>query len=80
MTIDRFPLNQVKKHDPINKPNHYTKGSIEPIEFIKANNLGFLEGNIIKYITRYKYKNGIEDLKKAEFYLKQLIIDSSSER
>lgn len=59
--------------DNINKPKHYTQGSIEPLDFIKANNMSFIEGNIVKYVTRYKHKNGLEDLKKAQFYLNKLI-------
>ena len=54
-------------------PNHYKQGSIEPIDFIIANNMDFLTGNCIKYLTRFKYKNGLEDLKKAKFYLEKLI-------
>lgn len=53
--------------------SHYKKFSIQPIEFITKNNLGYIEGNIIKYICRYKDKNGIEDLKKAKHYLDILI-------
>jgi hypothetical protein len=53
--------------------NHYKDKAIEPWDFIVANNLGFLEGNIIKYIARYKEKNGVEDLKKAKHYLEKLI-------
>ena len=60
-------------HDGVNHPKHYTKGKIEPIDFIYANNMDYLEGNIIKYISRYKYKGGSEDLKKAQFYLRMLI-------
>tara|TARA_Y100000310_G_scaffold189040_1_gene188995 strand:- start:218 stop:439 length:222 start_codon:yes stop_codon:yes gene_type:complete len=59
--------------DSINHPKHYTKGKIEPIDFINANDMDYLEGNIIKYISRYKYKGGTEDLEKAGFYLKMLI-------
>lgn len=59
--------------DNVNKPSHYTQGGIEPIDYILANDMNFLEGNVIKYVTRYKHKNGLEDLKKAEFYLKRLI-------
>jgi hypothetical protein len=51
---------------------HYDSG-IEPIEYIQANDMGFIEGNIIKYVTRYKRKNGLEDLKKARWYLDKLI-------
>ena len=61
------------KVDIINQPPHYTKGGIEPIDFITANNMDFCSGNIIKYVTRHKYKNGLEDLKKAQFYLNRLI-------
>lgn len=53
--------------------DHYSKTNIQPIEYITANNLGFSEGNVIKYITRYKYKNGLEDLKKALWYINYLI-------
>lgn len=62
-----------KNHDIINKPPHYNQGSIEPIDFIKSQNMNYIEGNIIKYTTRYKFKNGIEDLKKAQWYLDKLI-------
>jgi len=54
---------------------HYKKRAIQPIEYILANELGFCEGNIIKYVTRYADKNGIEDLKKARHYLDFLIED-----
>ena len=53
--------------------DHYKKKTIEPWDYIIANNLGFLEGNAIKYITRHKSKNGIEDLKKAIHYIEKLI-------
>ena len=62
-----------KMEDNVNHPKHYTKGKIEPIDFINANDMDYLEGNIVKYIARYKYKSGIEDLEKAEFYLRMLI-------
>lgn len=52
---------------------HYKNLPIQPVEFIMKNNLGFCEGCIIKYICRYKYKNGIEDLKKARHYIDMLI-------
>lgn len=53
--------------------NHYESKKIQPIEFIEANNLGFHEGNAIKYIVRYKEKNGLEDLNKAKWYIERLI-------
>jgi len=54
---------------------HYKKGKIQPITFITSNEMNFLEGNIIKYVTRYKYKNGVEDLMKAKDYLDRLIVE-----
>jgi hypothetical protein len=52
--------------------NHYNM-NISPIQYILANDIGFIEGNIIKYVTRYKNKNGLEDLKKAKQYIEILI-------
>ena len=54
-------------------PSYYRQYEIQPIEFIIKNKLGFLEGNIIKYVCRYKQKNGVEDLLKAQHYLDFLI-------
>jgi chemotaxis regulatin CheY-phosphate phosphatase CheZ len=58
--------------DNIN-PNHYKQGNIEVIDFIIDQDFNYLEGNVIKYVSRYKFKNGVEDLKKAQWYLKELI-------
>jgi len=52
---------------------HYKGLAIEPISYIVKNNMDFCEGNVIKYVSRYKMKNGIEDLKKAKHYLEILI-------
>jgi hypothetical protein len=52
--------------------SHYKDFKIQPTEYILANNLGFLEGNVIKYVTRYKSKNGVEDIDKAIHYLQIL--------
>ena len=54
-------------------PAHYADKVISPIEYIVANKMGFVEGNIIKYVSRYKEKNGVEDLKKARWYVDSLI-------
>jgi len=51
---------------------HY-QGNIEPWDYIVSNKLGYLEGNIIKYVSRYKKKNGREDLLKAQHYLERLL-------
>ena len=65
------------KEDMVNHPPHYNKAGIETIEAIKAmTDDGFeyyLQGNIMKYLWRYRYKNGAEDLKKAQWYLSELI-------
>lgn len=53
--------------------DHYRKLKIQPIQYIQANGLGFHEGNVLKYITRWKSKNGLEDLRKAVHYLELLI-------
>ena len=53
--------------------NHYKDKGIQPIVYIHANNLGFCEGNVIKYVTRHKEKNGAADIKKAIHYLELLL-------
>lgn len=53
--------------------SHYKKMAIQPIDFIYFNEIPFIEGNIIKYILRHRKKNGVEDLKKAKYYLEILI-------
>lgn len=58
--------------------DHYRSKSIQPIEFILANGLGFCEGNVVKYITRWEDKGGLADLKKARHYLDFLIESQES--
>lgn len=53
--------------------NHYKNKAIQPIEYIFANKLGFAEGNIVKYITRWKDKDGVKDLEKIKHYCDLLI-------
>jgi hypothetical protein len=53
--------------------DHYKNMNMQPWDYIVANNLGYLEGNVVKYVTRYKEKGGVEDLKKARHYLDKLI-------
>jgi hypothetical protein len=53
--------------------DHYKEKSIQPWDFIAANQLGYFEGNIVKYVTRWRDKGGINDLKKARHYLDKLI-------
>ena len=54
-------------------PDHYSKLTVQPVDFIMANNLNFLEGNVIKYVSRHRAKNGREDLEKAIHCLQLLI-------
>jgi len=58
---------------------HYKNRTIQPVEFIVANDLGFCEGNVVKYVTRWKDKAGIRDLQKARHYL-DLLIELTSKR
>jgi hypothetical protein len=53
--------------------SHYRDKGIQPIVYIHANNLGFCEANVVKYVTRWRDKNGVVDLKKAIHYLELLI-------
>lgn len=52
---------------------HYKTQAIQPIEYIMQNGLDFCEGNVVKYVSRWRYKNGVEDLKKARHYIDFLI-------
>lgn len=52
---------------------HYKNCKIQPVEYMHANGLGYCEGAIIKYVSRYKQKGGIEDLKKAKHFIDLLI-------
>ena len=54
-------------------PSYYQKGKIEVTDFIIDQNMTFIEGNVVKYVCRYKDKAGIQDLRKARWYLEKLI-------
>jgi hypothetical protein len=65
-------------NDAVNHPSHYTQGGIECLDAIEASMPAegfqdYCKGNILKYIWRYRHKNGAEDLKKAQFYLDRMI-------
>jgi hypothetical protein len=72
-------------HDPVNSPSHYASGGVECIEAIKASMsheafLGYLKGNVQKYLWRYEKKaNPVEDLKKAQWYLARLAKEQEGE-
>lgn len=53
--------------------NHYKDLAIQPVEYIHANGIGYFEGNVIKYVSRWRAKNGIKDLEKAKHYIELLI-------
>ena len=62
----------------ITNPDHYKHGGIETIEYMKAKLTkeqfeGYLLGNVLKYVSRYRHKDGVNDLKKAKWYLERLI-------
>jgi hypothetical protein len=59
--------------DMIQNPPHYANNEIEPIDYIIANKLTYCEGNVVKYITRWRGKGGLEDLKKAKQYIDFII-------
>ena len=52
---------------------HYKGKAIQPWDFIAANELGYFEGNIVKYVSRWREKGGVDDLRKAKHYLEKLI-------
>ena len=61
-------------HDPVNRPAHYTYGSIEVIDIIEALGLPYHLGNVVKYVARAAHKgNEVQDLRKAVWYLERYI-------
>jgi len=77
--IDDLPIDDSPDElvDMVNNPPHYNKYGVECLDAIRsATGEGYeyyLQGNIIKYLWRYRYKNGVEDLEKAKFYLGKMI-------
>ena len=73
----KWEVNNCKNKDMVNSPPHYNKFGVECIEAIQsATGEGYeyyLQGNIIKYLWRYRYKDGVQDLEKAQWYLSRLI-------
>ena len=62
-------------YNAVTQPAHYARFAIQPIEFILANGLNFLQASVIKYLVRYPYKNGMEDLLKCRNMLDRLIAE-----
>jgi len=76
MLANATPIEKIIEHRSLSKQvsgSHYKNFKIQPIEFIHKNNLDYIQGNIIKYVCRYKDKNGVEDLEKAKHYIEMLI-------
>ena len=67
----------MEEKDMVNSPIHYNKAGIETIDALEAMLVDgfdfYLQGNIVKYLWRFRYKNGVEDLRKAQWYLNKLI-------
>jgi len=53
--------------------DHYKKLAIQPVQYIHANGIGYFEGNVIKYVSRWRDKGGLADLEKAKHYIELLI-------
>lgn len=76
-------LDKESDNKELESPSYYKEGGIQPIEYMKMKMSqemyeGFLLGNVIKYVSRYKGKNGLEDLRKARWYLSQLIFEEEN--
>lgn len=78
--LPQSPLQKLVQQTPVRPVlgtqvggDHYTKQAIQPITYIWANGLGFSEGNVVKYVTRWKDKGGIKDLEKARHHIALLI-------
>lgn len=59
--------------------NHYKDLPIQPVQYIHANSIGYFEGNVIKYVSRWRAKGGLADLEKAKHYI-ELLIDLENEK
>ena len=60
--------------------DHYQSKAIQPIDYIIENELDYCEGNVVKYVTRHKEKNGAEDIKKAIHYLRFILVYDYGEK
>ncbi len=77
-------LSMTKTFDPVERPAHYASSSIECIDALKAQMprdayVGFLQGNVAKYVWRWRDKGGVESLEKAQWYLTRLINELKQE-
>lgn len=63
----------------VTEPSYYQKG-IQPIDYIESWGFNYCEGNVLKYLTRHKYKNGREDILKAKWYLDRVLKNYDKKR
>lgn len=69
---------ELMSHDAVNHPQQYTRGKIECLDYILDQQFPFLAGQVVKYITRYRWKGKpVEDLQKARFYLDKLLAEEA---
>ncbi len=74
LQFSEYPTNTMSKANDIQVAgDHYKSKAIQPWDYIVSNDLGYLEGNVVKYVSRWKDKGGIDDLRKAQHYLAKLI-------
>jgi len=79
LTAHHEMIRMTKMKDNVN-PSHYKQGNIEVIDFILDQKFSYMEGNVVKYLSRYKFKNGLEDLKKARWYIDKIIEEKENEK
>lgn len=73
--VNNYPHSKPKNMKSLEKKGekHYKNGAIEPVEYILKNKMGYLEGNVIKYVTRHRDKGKAQDIKKAIHYLEMIL-------
>ena len=76
----RLALKEQEDTERSNNDTHYRNCAIEPIEIIEANDLDYHEGNVLKYLLRWRHKGGIADLEKAIWYLERLIATTRDDK
>jgi len=82
VALDCHTMTQDKNTNPLSMQiggGHYRHLRIQPVEYIHANGIPYLEGNVVKYITRWRDKGGVADLEKAKHYI-DLLIELESKR
>ena len=73
LTLCQWRVSKMNALETQVQGNHYKDLPIQPVEYIHANAIGYFEGNVIKYVSRWRKKNGVADLEKAKHYIELLI-------